>query len=132
MDTKEYYQLLNDTNSLKDLFSNPKKWGKGSFAKNASNTPRKVSDPDAVCWCLMGGIAKVCDVDPYEITVINRSYLLAFSLSETLGSFNVKSIMAWNDLQTDVGRVQKLIADTLHRLYNNKPKKHYEEDDDDL
>jgi len=41
--------------TLQELFSNPRRWTKGSYAKNKSGDLVSVSSEQAVCFCLYGG-----------------------------------------------------------------------------
>jgi hypothetical protein len=43
-----------------ELFEgHPERWTKGAFAKNANGDCRMTCDPEAVCFCLLGGLTLV-------------------------------------------------------------------------
>lgn len=46
---------------VSELLSNESKWTKDTQARNKDNVPVRFDDPSAVCWCLLGAIAKCYD-----------------------------------------------------------------------
>lgn len=51
---------------LKELFKSEANWCQRSLALDKDSNPTGYYSPDAVCWCLEGGIAK-CYVENFEI-----------------------------------------------------------------
>ncbi len=39
---------------IKELLKSPKQWTKGQYARNKSGLAIQSTDPEAVCWCIMG------------------------------------------------------------------------------
>ena len=52
-------QLKQDLQALYDLFDAPEKWTKGVMARDKDGRDTFPSGIDAVCWCLIGGMAKI-------------------------------------------------------------------------
>ena len=50
--------------TLQELFSSEDKWTQEAEARNAAFRPVKPNDPEAVCWCLEGGI-RLCYPDNF-------------------------------------------------------------------
>ncbi len=44
--------------TLQELFSEPAKWARGYYARDARGGATDHDSPYAVCWCLLGGIRK--------------------------------------------------------------------------
>jgi len=45
--------------TLVELFSDAKRWTQEAFARSKAGGTRLPSSPDAVCWCLWGGVLRV-------------------------------------------------------------------------
>src|SRR5581483_10706949 len=50
-------------NALDKLFDSPEKWAQGHSAYDSNGNPVSCLSPDAVKWCILGGVGKVCGLD---------------------------------------------------------------------
>ncbi len=80
-------QLWKDLQDLSLLFDKEEKWIKNKFAQNANGWVVDSCSPNAVCWCLHGGINKITNIS------ITRRENLVRVISEQTG----ENIIAWND-----------------------------------
>lgn len=55
----EKLKVLDELRELRKLLEDPRRWTKGTFARNIEGFEVSASNPDAVCWCLEGAIAKI-------------------------------------------------------------------------
>ena len=55
MTTEEQIKILKQ---IKEYFSNPRNWTQGAVARNAKGERVIPSNPNAVCYCLIGAIEK--------------------------------------------------------------------------
>lgn len=73
---------------VRNLLADPDRWTQGDFAQNAMGDAVPAWANEAVCWCLVGAIEKVCDesedVTEYEIETALRD----FSGWDPISSFN--------------------------------------------
>lgn len=46
---------------VRELFEDPNKWTGGSFARDDKGHPVSFNAPNAVCWCLEGGLRKFAE-----------------------------------------------------------------------
>lgn len=74
---------------LKELFTSPDKWTQGAEAKDKKGNIIPVFHPNAVSFCLMGGIHRCYNTFAEELDIINK-------ISKHI---NI-CIMFWNDDST--------------------------------
>ena len=72
-----------------DLLTDPKRWTKGTLARDDRGVPTCVDDPKAVCWCLMGALHK-CYLSGNYADAIER-------LANVLTAMGIPSLVAFND-----------------------------------
>lgn len=103
-------QLLTDLKALRELFSDRSRWTQGVEARNGSGLPVAPMDPDAVCFCLLGGVIKVTDDE------VRRYEALRFHISGMIFP-QYRSLIAFNDgsgydqVQAMLDRAQAKIED---------------------
>ena len=110
--------LLDQLAALDALFCDESKWTRGAFGRTASGDSCTSWDSFAVCWCLSGGINRVCrntsDALPAAQTA-ERELRGALLIDEP--------ILGWNDSPSRTfADIKKLIADTRERLQAEESK----------
>ncbi len=73
--------------TLQELFADESRWTKGQFAKTKTGIQTSAFDPNAVCWCLAGGVAKCYGNDGVGVQTagdIETTRPLPFCFSNTL------------------------------------------------
>ena len=93
--------------ALDALFDQETKWTKEHFALDRQGGVVTSLDQNAVCWCITGGLQKVCSGDlPYEIIELLDNVLVKFGY---LPSSHFAFISSWNDREdttfVDIKRV---------------------------
>ena len=75
-------QLLTDLKALRALLTPPEAWTKTWNARDKEGLPVVADGPEAFCWCLHGGMIRVCERDPQREHYVIRS--LERALPETV------------------------------------------------
>lgn len=109
----EKEELLLATESLlrdaADFLEPDGRWTKGGWAKNGNGSLVNFSDPDAVCFCVLGALYKLGG----EVTYIfdsDKPACYAESLLEQRLSLTNASVAEWND---DAGRDKREVLKAL-------------------
>ncbi len=89
---------------LSELFSNESCWTQETFARTADGTRVAPKNPDAICWCLRGGIEKCYGHSNHEANTVHDM------IHRLLGIHN---ITYWNDHSE---RIFKDIKDLVTEL----------------
>lgn len=63
--------------ATKELLSDPERWTWGKYARTSSYTETSPHSPDAVCFCLLGAIAKVGNTSPLSVEQGNISHVVS-------------------------------------------------------
>lgn len=69
------------------LISDPERWTKGTFARNSENDPVLPDDKQAVCWCAVGSVGKVCETDSEGFGKVTNELSLIVA-PDFIGDFN--------------------------------------------
>lgn len=75
---------------IKELLNSPEKWTQSAYAKDAVGDSCSSTEPQAVCWCLLGAIHR-CYPEPKESDKVWRKILAAITLEShfvSISSFN--------------------------------------------
>lgn len=80
-------KTLRKFKSLQELFARAARWQKGWFAATRKGVRCYSDDPNAVCFCLFGGLERVYGTGVKNQQMVNR-------LKQTLPD---TSFVAWND-----------------------------------
>lgn len=81
--------------TLLELFSDPKRWTQGALARDANGMKRAIWEPEATCFCLVGGIKRVYDTAPGEPKFLALKEKL--KATPTWQQFDYRSIPMFND-----------------------------------
>ena len=73
--------------TLQELFARDGSWTQGALARDAAGEKCYPADPEAVCWCLVGGVLKV--------DYANQQHIFDLLSQATGGSLVLLS--RWND-----------------------------------
>lgn len=85
---------MNDVNvkrvlvSVRELFSEEKRWTQGQYAMRESRTWASYDSPDAICWCLQGAIMRQARI--WDLIEDTENYLVDH-IHEDLTAFNDSS-----------------------------------------
>jgi hypothetical protein len=102
---------------LKELFSTPDKWTKKAFARDSEGNVTAMIMPDAVCWCLFGGLVKVFESLP-EMQNSREKEILEKTISK---DYAFLAISAFNDdSQTTFEMVHQVIDGAIELEKNSK------------
>lgn len=97
---------------LSELLDKPEKWTKGSSARDKNNKQVHPQEPEAVCWCLEGGLRCVTNGNrwsPWVETLRSTIIRLFPNRTDPLG---VKIISTFNDHpDTTFEDIQKVIKE---------------------
>jgi hypothetical protein len=90
--------LLDD---LFELLKDEDHWTQRGIARKADGTVVPATHPDAVKWCLLGGVGKVASSSPYEF-VLTLNYLLYQEAKKTaaLAQIHHQPVTGFNDTST--------------------------------
>ena len=98
------------------LLKRPGGWTKRCLAKNKKGDPVSVTDPEATCFCALGAIYRVCNIDIGQTITLKEVEALELIFDYT--HYVIKdseSIIKWNDklfrTQSDVVRALTTMAD---------------------
>lgn len=81
----------------RELISDPKRWTQGQTALDASMQCVFPNSQKAVCWCSLGALAKVIDVDSSELLADHvNAHDARHELSNAMG----ERVWAFNDRHT--------------------------------
>lgn len=61
---------LETLRAVRELLSDPSRWTRGAYARDAEGNYANASGPNAVCWCAVGAFEKVTG---YKSGAISRS-----------------------------------------------------------
>lgn len=56
---------------LKELFTDASKWTRRAYARNSRGVPQDYHSPEAVCFCLLGGIYKCYPTEETQFKLFN-------------------------------------------------------------
>lgn len=105
---------LKALNELKELFSTKEKWTQGWGAK-AGTIPVPTHSEAATCWCIIGGIQKVCGLKSGS-TVHNHPLAhKLYNLISAVGNIPYGALSVWNDMTSrKFSDIQKVIDKAIH------------------
>lgn len=109
MTTKQRTQLIDDLKDLRKLLK--KGWCKGAFAKTKRGAFTNSCAPDAAKWCLVGGMCKVVEGNPFH----RQYWNLKTAISTAIPS-KYPCIATFNDKQPSVKPVLALITKALRQV----------------
>lgn len=89
---------------LRELFSDPTKWTKGVYARDANGYKTPDISTDATCWCLVGGVNR-CYWDTDRVGIFNR-------ITEALPT-GFDNIATFNDAEPTTFADVKALVDKL-------------------
>ncbi len=89
-------QMIDTLRALRALLSPTDAWTQRVFARNAKGVEVTILSPVASCWCLSGGLSKVCN-DPNGKSDIYKQCHAAL-LAETGSRYWY--LVPWNDLSS--------------------------------
>lgn len=98
--------------AAKALIDTPERWTKKVFARNAAGFGVDVDNPDAVCFCSLGAIAKVVDHDPREVWIGCGIELPRNYLEQAAGGFRFVTDIN-DDHDTTHADIMKLFDDAI-------------------
>lgn len=91
-------QLLQDLRALNRLFARKATHTKNAFAKSRSGLLVDEKSRSAVCWCLSGGITKVCKDFDARIAV-QRTVRAVLPPNTSIISFNDSALTSFSDVK---------------------------------
>ena len=92
--TKQY-KPIGECQTVRDLLEDPKRWCKGSFARDAQGEGVSIYNNMACSWCLVGALEKIY---PHLYAVDFRKQLLsAIKNHYKIGEYDIDSISIFND-----------------------------------
>ena len=102
-------ELLEQAKALRALFSGPETWTKHAMARTQLNHTIAPHMSTAVCWCLIGGVSKICIAKGYD------NYNNLFTALEDIikREYPVKSVTEFNDATERTFSDISAILDTL-------------------
>jgi len=100
--------------AAKELLNDPKCWTKGTVARNANGGAVAPNNTDAVCWCAVGALAKICKY-PFNPTLY-ETVIYAF---ENVSS-RQNGIGYWND---DKDRTHEEVLNAFDRAIFEESKR---------
>jgi hypothetical protein len=113
-------QLLDDLRAVDVLLSDETKWTSGTVARNAQGSPCTATDLEAVRWCILGAIERVCQCNHKRIeeavAVLSEIAGGAF----TFAPFGAFTLASFNDAdETDFTSVKALLAKVIGQKMDN-------------
>ncbi len=57
---------------MKELLADPKKWTKGSYARNEFGDPCKILSTEATCFCLYGALTRCYPAGEQHVSAANK------------------------------------------------------------
>jgi hypothetical protein len=92
---------------VRELLSGPEKWTKRENARNKERLRCRESDPEAVCWCLIGAVNYCYGACSLQAQTIRKS------LRAMVGAKTVAGICDWNDAHERKFEEVKALVDEL-------------------
>lgn len=89
--------------AAKELINTPERWTKGCLARTQQGDPTIVDDPDAVCFCMLGALAKVSQGQNHY-----TGEILYEELEEPISNFNDDENTTHADVMAAFDRAIKL------------------------
>lgn len=99
--------------TLRELFKSARQWTKRAYARDHKNKKigRMVDEcgPDAVCWCLVGGLRR-CYPDPWEQTEARHRLVQAIAVytgrEHSIPEFNDSVKTRFKDIRAVIEKAQ--------------------------
>lgn len=98
--------------TLSELLSDPKRWTQGDFARDAEGLSTHALDPDATCFCVLGGLQRLLFREPRPTNAWelynDATHRLADAIDTASGFCDEDIITNWNDNSTHAEVLAKL------------------------
>ena len=91
-------ETLNLFTELKALFVSEENWTKKSIALDKEGNEVYPSNESAFCYCLIGGIHKVCNVQPGKRYTSSPKVYKMYSILCAVGEIPFGTLATWNDM----------------------------------
>jgi hypothetical protein len=102
--------MIEQLKAARDLLSVPGQWTTGESARDKHGNPTFTHSSDAVCWCLIGALAK-CKVPTYGVMRDRIVKVIYDRYPETNGG-----LVSFNDSQESVEPVLEVLDIVIEEL----------------